>query len=119
LQHGELVAEYEDLGVFGAITSAAYYEEVEHEPGKLVETPHAPILAASAREFRCRREVAGHERGQVFGTDKVARGRLRGGLENPSHPFETMAAGLVRHVVGTTGITIELPSARPADTRAA
>jgi aminoglycoside phosphotransferase (APT) family kinase protein len=51
--------------------------------------------------------------------DEVARGRLRGGLENPSHPFETMAAGLVRHVAGTTGITIELPAAMPVGTNAA
>jgi aminoglycoside phosphotransferase (APT) family kinase protein len=51
--------------------------------------------------------------------DEVARGRLRGGLENRSHPFETMAAGLVGHVAGTTGITIELPAATPVDTGAA
>ena len=38
LQHGELVAQHEDLDVFGTIASTAQYEQVDHEADKTVET---------------------------------------------------------------------------------
>ena len=46
LQHGELMAQHEDLDIFGTIRAAAQHQQVDHEPDKTVETGHAPILAA-------------------------------------------------------------------------
>jgi hypothetical protein len=31
LQHGELVAQHEDLGIFGTILAAAQHQQVDHE----------------------------------------------------------------------------------------
>ena len=41
--------------------------------------------------------------------DEVARWHLRGVVTDSSHPFETMASGLVRHVAAITGVTVALP----------
>ena len=45
-QHGELMAQHEDLGIFGTITTAAQHQQVDHEPDETIETGHAFILAA-------------------------------------------------------------------------
>lgn len=98
-----------------------------------VPRPARPVVAALGRwlarrfkaEYRARARVDDatvrwYEVLQaVRMLDEVARRRLRGGLENASHPFETMAAGLVRHVAGATGVTIESPAATPVGTNAA
>jgi hypothetical protein len=68
LQYGELVAQHQDLGVLGTVASTAQNQQVDDQAEKAVETPHAPIFAASAEGFRCRREIAGHEPGRVIGT---------------------------------------------------
>ena len=47
LQHCELVAQYEDLDILGAIAPATQHQQVDHEPDQTVEAGHAPILAAS------------------------------------------------------------------------
>jgi hypothetical protein len=41
-----LVAQDEDLEIFGTIAPTAHYQQVDHEPDKTVEAGHAPILAA-------------------------------------------------------------------------
>jgi hypothetical protein len=47
LQDGQLVAQHEDLHIFGTIASTAQHQQVEDEADKTVETGHAPILATS------------------------------------------------------------------------
>ena len=47
--------------------------------------------------------------------DEVARWRRRGVVTDSSHPFETMASGLVRHVAAITGVTVALPATLPSD----
>jgi hypothetical protein len=66
LQHRELVAQHEDLEIFGAIASTAQHEEVEYEADKTVDTRHTPILAASEPRRSCRTETAGHHAGRFF-----------------------------------------------------
>jgi len=68
------MAQHEDLGIFGTITSTAQHEQVDHEADKTVETAHGPILAAS-RPDRSRQRVtpAQHSR-RVLGTHRA---RLR------------------------------------------
>ena len=46
-QHGELVAQHEELDIFGTIRATAQHQQVDHEADKPVETSHTPILAAS------------------------------------------------------------------------
>ena len=46
MQHAELVAQYEDLDIFGTIHATAQHQQVDHEPDKTVEAGHAPILAS-------------------------------------------------------------------------
>ena len=36
-----------DLGVLGALASAAQHQQLDHEPNETVETGPAPILAAT------------------------------------------------------------------------
>jgi hypothetical protein len=48
-QHRKLVAQHEDLDIFGTILSAAQHQQVDHEPDKTAETRHMPIFAASQR----------------------------------------------------------------------
>ena len=69
-QHGELVAQHEDLGIFGAIAPSAQYQEVEYEADKAVETGHASILPLSEPRRSCQRETAGHDGRRFFGTDR-------------------------------------------------
>jgi hypothetical protein len=61
-----LVAQHEDLDIFGAIASTAQHEEVEYEADKTVETRHTPILAAPEPRRSCRNESAGHRAGRFF-----------------------------------------------------
>jgi hypothetical protein len=58
-------AQYEDLGILGAITSAAQYQQVEHETDHTVETRHALILAAPETRPSRQCQVAGHRRVRV------------------------------------------------------
>ena len=46
LQHGELMAQHEDLDILGMIPATAQHQQVGHEPDETVETGHALILAA-------------------------------------------------------------------------
>src|SRR5205814_1381817 len=83
LQYGELVAEHEDLDIFGAIPSTAQHQEVDYEANKTVETRHTPILAPEPRR-PCRHETAGHHTRRVFGTHKAARAMITGRSERPT-----------------------------------
>jgi hypothetical protein len=46
LQHGKLLAQHEDLDIFGAI-APTQHQEVEYKADKTVETSHTLILAAT------------------------------------------------------------------------
>jgi hypothetical protein len=46
LHHRELVAQHEDLDIFGTLASTAQHQQVDHEPDKTVEMGHALILTA-------------------------------------------------------------------------
>ena len=46
VQHGELVAQHEDLDILGTISAATQHQQVDHEPDETIETGHAPIIAA-------------------------------------------------------------------------
>ena len=63
VQHGELMAEHEDLGVFGAVASTAKHEEIQHQADKTVETAsHAAILSALRGSDHDPRTPAQHAR---------------------------------------------------------
>jgi hypothetical protein len=45
-QHGDLVAQHQDLDILGTIPAATQHQQVDHEPDKTIETGHASILPA-------------------------------------------------------------------------
>jgi hypothetical protein len=47
LQHGELVAQYEDLDILGAIAPTSQHQQIDHQANKTVETRHELIVPAS------------------------------------------------------------------------
>ena len=59
LQHGELMAQHEDLDILGTIRAAAQHQQVDHEPDETVETGHALILAVleSRRSANAKHQV--------------------------------------------------------------
>jgi hypothetical protein len=73
-----LVAQHPDLDILGAITPAAQHEDVEHQANKPEETRHISILAGPERRRSLQRELPGHRRGQVFGTDTLRATRRNG-----------------------------------------
>jgi hypothetical protein len=83
LQDGELVAEHEDLDVFGVVRATAQPEQVEYQADKTVETGHAPIFAAPEPRRSRQRETAGHYTGWVF-----------------RHPHATMPDDNIKVIVG-------------------
>jgi hypothetical protein len=84
------VAQHQDLGVLGTIAAAAQHQQVDDQADKSLETPHPLILAASAEEFRCRREVPNHGPGRVIGTHTVC--TSLGIASNPTGVWTTQAA---------------------------
>ena len=57
VQDRELMAQDEDLDIFGAIRAAAQYQQVDHEADKTVEAGHASILAACRSRRSCQRNL--------------------------------------------------------------
>jgi hypothetical protein len=49
MEHGELMAQHEDLDILGTIAASAQGEQVDHESDKTVETGHTPILVDSGQ----------------------------------------------------------------------
>jgi hypothetical protein len=49
VQDGELMAQHEDLGIFGTLASASQHQQVDHKSDETVETGHVPILIDPSR----------------------------------------------------------------------
>src|SRR5207245_675032 len=56
VQDRELMSQYEDLGVFGAVASTAQHEEIQHQADKTIEgAGHPRILSAPPESDRLAR----------------------------------------------------------------
>ena len=60
LQHGESMAQHENLDILGTLASAAQHHHLDHEPNETIETSHAPILAATEPNRSRQHETPGH-----------------------------------------------------------
>jgi hypothetical protein len=72
LQYGELVAQHEDLDIFGTIRAAAQHQQVDHEPDKTVKAGHTPIHAASEPRLSRQHETPGQRARPVFDTHRLS-----------------------------------------------
>jgi hypothetical protein len=59
----ELMAQDEDLGVFGTIGTAAEYQHADHQADKTVEAGHQRIFAALRSRRTAERETPGQHTG--------------------------------------------------------
>jgi hypothetical protein len=105
LQHGELVAQHQDLDVFRTIASTAQHQQVDHKPNETVETEHAPILAAFELSRSRERETAGHYAERIFRHPQVG-GRPR--EETPDHACHVICkirTAIARPMSGSASLT--------------
>jgi hypothetical protein len=66
MEHGELMAQHEDLDILGTIAASAQGEQVDHESDKTVETGHTPILVDSGQAVQVERENPGQRTRTCF-----------------------------------------------------
>jgi hypothetical protein len=76
LQDRELMAQHEDLDIFGTIPAAVQHEQVDHEADKTVEAGHAPILAAPEPRRSRHHETPGQHARTSFRHPEARRYRL-------------------------------------------
>ena len=63
VQDRELVAQDEDLGIFGTIGATAQHQQADHETNKTVEAGHGVILAALTSRRSVERETPAQRTG--------------------------------------------------------
>ena len=105
MQHRELVAQHEDLDIFGTIRAASQHQQVDHEPDKTVEVGHAPILAASEPRRSRQRETQVTTPGEFFGTHTREMHTARVEFDEEQHVVPTQHDG-----VDTEEVTGDDPS---------
>ena len=71
MQDGELMAQHENLGVFGTLASAAQQQQIDYKPDETVETGHAPILIDPGRTDRIEPVTGGGANEQVDSVIRV------------------------------------------------
>jgi hypothetical protein len=76
MQDGELMAQDEDLGVFGTIGAAAHHRQADDETDKSVEVGHAAILAALRSRRSSERETPGQTLRMSFRPPQGAKGAV-------------------------------------------
>jgi hypothetical protein len=96
LQHGELVAQHQDLDVFRTIASTAQHQQVDHKPNETVETEHAPILAAFELSCSRERETAGHYAERIFRHPQVCNTWRIIAVNSPSSPVSSTPSARAR-----------------------
>jgi hypothetical protein len=123
VQHGELMAQHQDLDIFGTISAAAQHQQIDHEPDETIETGHTPILIDPSRtaqietakpEVKYTRQVSAPTRSD-YGVITRGRGRRRGVDFETEPEFEErlvwMRAFIDRQLIPLEPIFDALPAA--------